>query len=101
MVVMIVMMVVIMMMRLLMINSVGAYIDLLSYILISVGYSYSLLTRNLAVLAKDLIQLLTICNQEVEPNLLHLADDFEAGLIIDGNEGMIGKNDDEDNEEDD
>ena len=73
MVVMIVMMVVIMMMRLLMINSVGAYIDLLSYILISVGYSYSLLTRNLAVLAKDLIQLLTICNQEVEPNLLHLS----------------------------
>ncbi len=62
---------------------------------LSLGFSYSLLTRNLAVLAKDLIQLLSICNQEVEPNLNHLANDYEAGLIIDGHE------DDNDNYNDD
>jgi len=33
-----------------------------------------------------LIQLLSICNQEVEPNLNHLANDYEAGLIIDDND---------------
>ena len=55
-------------------------------VFLSIGFSYSLLTRNLAVLAKDLIQLLSICNQEVEPNLSHLANDYEAGLIIDGHD---------------
>ena len=42
-----------------------------------VGFSYSLLTRNMAPLARGLISLLSACEQKLEPNLLKLADDFE------------------------
>ena len=46
-----------------------------------VGFSYSLLTRNMAPLARGLISLLSACEQKLEPNLLKLADDFEAGDV--------------------
>ena len=49
------------------------------------------------MLAKDLIQLLLICNQEVEPNLNHLANDYEAGLIIDGHDD-VGHDDNNDDD---
>ncbi|KAJ1433674.1 P-loop containing nucleoside triphosphate hydrolase protein [Ochromonadaceae sp. CCMP2298] len=46
------------------------------------GCAYSLLTRNLAVLARDLIKLLAICQQEPEPNLTKLADEYALGLTL-------------------
>ena len=45
------------------------------------GFSYSLLTRNMAPLARGLISLLSACEQKLEPNLMQLADEFEAGGI--------------------
>lgn len=44
-----------------------------------VGEAYSLLTRNMAPLAGDLVQLLMRCNQVVEPNLLQLVNDYKSG----------------------
>ena len=45
------------------------------------GFSYSLLTRNMAPLARGLISLLSVCDQKLEPNLIQLAEEFEAGDI--------------------
>lgn len=45
------------------------------------GFSYSLLTRNLAPLAEDLVSLLRTCGQVVEPNLEQLVSDYKNGLI--------------------
>lgn len=45
------------------------------------GFSYSLLSRNLAPLAKDLIRLLESSGQNVEPNLVSLRDQFISGEI--------------------
>ena len=45
------------------------------------GYSYSLITRNLAPLTKDLISLLNSCNQTPEPNLIKLCDEYNSGMI--------------------
>ncbi|CAE7564400.1 DBP10 [Symbiodinium microadriaticum] len=45
------------------------------------GFSYSLLTRNLAPLAEDLMSLLRSCGQLVEPNLERLVSDYQNGLI--------------------
>jgi superfamily II DNA/RNA helicase len=45
------------------------------------GFSYSLLTRNLAPLAEDLISLLLNCSQVIEPNLTKLVADFKNGLV--------------------
>lgn len=56
------------------------------------GHSYSLLTRNLAVLAKDLIKLLQLCEQTPEPNLLKLAEDHALGLVLE--DGYDSGNDD-------
>ena len=69
------------------------------------GSSYSLLTRNMAPLARGLISLLLACGQPVEPNLAQLADDFEAGAIkseeLEGDEaeGEIQSNDDNNSNE--
>ena len=46
------------------------------------GFAYSLLTRNLSMLAQDLIKLLQVCEQEPEPNLLKLAEDHALGKIL-------------------
>ena len=46
-----------------------------------IGFAYSLLSRNLAAMAKDLIHLLERCNQVVEPNLISLRDQFLCGEI--------------------
>jgi superfamily II DNA/RNA helicase len=54
-----------------------------------VGYSYSLLTRNMAPLVEDLISLLTRCNQPIEPNLETLLDDYKNGLVDLGDEEEI------------
>lgn len=45
------------------------------------GYSYSFLTRNAAVIAKDLILLLKACDQTIEPNLLQLDEDYRSGAL--------------------
>lgn len=45
------------------------------------GYAYSFLTRNAAVIAKDLISLLRACNQAIEPNLLQLEEDYRNGAL--------------------
>lgn len=45
------------------------------------GYSYSLLTRNLAPLAEDLTRLLENCSQVIEPNLVKLVMDYKNGLV--------------------
>ena len=47
-----------------------------------VGVSYSLVTRNMAPLAGDLISLLKSTNQRVEPNLESLADEFNSGAFV-------------------
>lgn len=47
------------------------------------GFAYSLMTRNMAPLANDLIALLHSVGQAPEPNLQRLADDFNAGNIFD------------------
>lgn len=46
------------------------------------GFSYSLFTRNMAPLTKGLISLLSACGQQCEPNLLKLAEEFEAGDVL-------------------
>ena len=46
-----------------------------------IGYSYSFLTRNAAVIAKDLIALLRACDQSIEPNLLQLDEDYRNGVL--------------------
>ena len=46
------------------------------------GHAYSLVTRNMAPLANDLISLLRSTNQTVEPNLLNLADEFTSGNFV-------------------
>ena len=52
------------------------------------GQSYSLVTRNMAPLAADLIDLLKSTNQEIEPNLEDLAEEFKSGtMILDDVEG--------------
>lgn len=51
-----------------------------------VGETYSLLTRNMAPLVDDLIQLLKSCNQVIEPNLVKLSVDYKNGIIEDDNE---------------
>jgi superfamily II DNA/RNA helicase len=70
------------------------------------GFAYSLLTRNLSMLAQDLISLLKVCGQRPEPNLIKLAEDHALGKIL-GNEsddeagGASGEesgNDDEEEE---
>lgn len=66
----------------------------------SIGYAYSFLTRNLAMLSKDLIKLLQICKQVIEPNLIKLANDYEIGNIIDGVYTTNDPQNDDDEEED-
>ena len=52
------------------------------------GQSYSLVTRNMAPLAADLIDLLKSTNQDIEPNLEDLAEEFKSGtMILDDAEG--------------
>lgn len=46
-----------------------------------VGFAFSMLTRNMAMLSNDLIALLNICGQTPEPNLVKLASDFNDGLV--------------------
>lgn len=46
------------------------------------GQSYSLVTRNMAPLANDLILLLKSTNQEIEPNLEDLAEEFKSGTMV-------------------
>ena len=46
------------------------------------GTSYSLVTRNMAPLAGDLIALLKSTNQKIEPNLEALADEFNSGSFV-------------------
>lgn len=46
-----------------------------------IGHSYSLISRNMAPLTRDLIELLESCGQQPEPNLLLLADQFRAGKV--------------------
>ncbi len=48
---------------------------------VDTGYSYSLLTRNMAPLVEDLITLLRNCNQLIEPNLEALLSDYQNGLV--------------------
>lgn len=51
------------------------------------GYSFSLLTRNLAPLAQDLIGLLESCGQTIEPNLKSLCTEYREGkLVLDADE---------------
>lgn len=45
------------------------------------GFAYSLFTRTLAPLAKDLITLLQSCSQTPEPNLISLCDEYNSGSI--------------------
>jgi ATP-dependent RNA helicase DDX5/DBP2 len=45
------------------------------------GEAYSLLTRNFAAMASDLVELLKACNQEREPNLERLATQFALGEV--------------------
>lgn len=64
------------------------------------GFSYSLLTRQLAPLCGDLIALLRECDQRVEPNLKALHDDFLIRGILcaesgDEKEGAEGDADDD------
>lgn len=46
------------------------------------GSALSFLTRNLSMLAADLIKLLEVCQQKPEPNLLKLAEDHALGVIM-------------------
>lgn len=60
------------------------------------GHAYSLLTRNLSMLATDLIKLLEVCQQAPEPNLLKLAEDHALGIILgDVEEAESGGEDEE------
>ena len=61
------------------------------------GYSYSLLTRNLAPLAEDLVALLRNCDQVVEPNLELLVSDYKNGLV----DCEVGDDDSDDQGDDD
>ena len=45
------------------------------------GTSYSLITRNMAPMVGDLIDLLKSCDQPVEPNLDELAAEYLAGTL--------------------
>ena len=62
------------------------------------GDAYSLLTRNMAPLAEDLITLLENCDQVVEPNLLALKNDYMGGGFVLGEDE---KEDDDDDDDDD
>jgi ATP-dependent RNA helicase DDX5/DBP2 len=76
------------------------------------GYSYSLLTRNMGALSKDLIEFLLACDQPIEPNLQRLADsifDLPAGDEGSGDEDgdddregaeVEGDSDDDDDDDD-
>ena len=46
------------------------------------GEAYSLLSRNMSMLAADLIKLLQVCGQTPEPNLVKLAEDHALGKIL-------------------
>eukprot|EP01032_Pedospumella_encystans_P021250 gene21250-24114_t len=60
------------------------------------GHAYSLLSRNLSMLAADLIKLLEVCQQKPEPNLLKLAEDHALGIILgDVDEAESGGEDEE------
>jgi superfamily II DNA/RNA helicase len=73
------------------------------------GFSYSLLTRNLGALSKDLIEFLHACGQPIEPNLQRLADSIfelnedaaEDGENADQNNEDEDENDEEAEEEED
>ncbi len=45
------------------------------------GEAYSLMTRNFAAMAADMVELLKTCNQEREPNLENLARQFALGEV--------------------
>jgi superfamily II DNA/RNA helicase len=64
------------------------------------GDAYSLLTRNMAPLAEDLISLLESCDQVVEPNLLALKEDYIGGGFVMGEGEEEEGDDDEDEDED-
>lgn len=65
------------------------------------GFAYSLMPRNMAPLANDLIALLRSVGQSPEPNLQRLADDFNSGTIFDGddNDADVAGEDDAEPEE--
>lgn len=67
------------------------------------GYAYSLLTRNLGPLSKDLIEFLKACGQPIEPNLQRLADSvFEPNVEEDEEqEEQDGEEESEEGEEED
>ncbi len=72
---------------------------------VSAGESYSLITRNMAPLAKDLVALMLSCNQTPEPNLIALSTSLEADApmrpeIFDDDENETGVDDVEDEEDD-
>ena len=63
------------------------------------GQAYSLISRNMAPMVKDLIQLLESCNQVVEPNLLALHAEFQNAMSGEA-EGEAKEDDDNDDEDD-
>lgn len=55
------------------------------------GEAYSLMTRNFAVMANDLVELLKSCKQVPEPNLVRLATEFALGqVVINEDEDQVG-----------
>lgn len=59
------------------------------------GQAYSLLSRNMSMLAADLIKLLEVCEQKPEPNLIKLAEDHALGIILGDVDEESGGEDDE------
>lgn len=62
------------------------------------GFAYSLMTRNMAPLAKDLIALVESVNQRPEPNLVKLAEDHALGVLSEGGGDAEGGEGDGDGE---
>jgi ATP-dependent RNA helicase DDX5/DBP2 len=60
------------------------------------GSAYSLVTRNMAPLAGDLIALLRSSGVEPEPNLLALASEFSSGTFVMDADDNEAQGDDED-----
>jgi len=73
------------------------------------GMTYSLITRNMAPLVKDLIGLLSRCGQHVEPNLQKLASEYNPStFVLDDDDEPVGgaglgveENGDDDDDDDD
>ncbi len=66
------------------------------------GEAYSLMTRNFAAMAADMVELLKTCNQEREPNLENLARQFALGEVTvndDEEDGPVDGDEEEEEEE--